>query len=351
MKEKKSTIRLNFWKKSFAISIAVFFLSVLPANAQFEPYNPQNPNQQLLCRGDRDWATFISATLSYDGFTEYWKDITVRYSSNICHYQDIQSVQERLVKVRAQLRDAFIACTDTTQLKKTYYETEAELFFLRKYIDADNGNFLVTPSEEIIKELRDFFVINKGYFTDQQITALYEKFQQKYTSRLEIYRQCKDTNWEALVEKWNEFKETVGGLSTSFKRAQKSIERSWDRMANTPLKLGSNFIGGFDAVRINGLPSREGWERILQTLQKNSPQGVTFQQLQAATEIANQNANDQALESEYLQEYKTLYQETSDQFTTALVNNVSNLNGIIKTSFTYQNQTLQCVKSVVDKEC
>src|SRR5262249_25140524 len=138
--------------------------------------------KELICRtGSRDWGSFISSVISYDDFNEYFKDLFVRYSANICLYTDIDSVQTKIKKVREQIRKAFFVCDpNANKLKRTYYELQAELFFLRKFVDMKNGQMLVVPDQEVIKQLKSYFVINKNFLSNEDIQKLFDKFKQKY---------------------------------------------------------------------------------------------------------------------------------------------------------------------------
>lgn len=313
---------------------------------------------QLICRGDRDWGTFISSVLSYDDFSEYWKDILDRYSSNICHYMDIDGVLNRVNKAREQIRKSFYVCGNTQALKKTYYTLEAELFFLRKYVDTDNGNFLVKNPEELRADLRNNFVFNKGFFTNEEIDLIFEEFKTKYDNRLDAYQNCKDPGWEELVNKWQEFKDNVLILFTDpanapvIKAATESIQKKWDRMAAVDMNLGRSFFGGFLDARINGLEPKQGLDQIGAELKKNTPQGgYTFDQLKAAETVVEQNYNYQKLEVDYMTQYQTLYKEVSDTVNNELMLRLENLDLIIKTTFPFENQTVQCLKAINNKQC
>lgn len=339
---------------AFSMIISVgFIISADMASAQFEP-NSDNvgPGQTLECRAYQDWSTFISATLSYDSFYEYWNDILYRYNSNICHYYDIDSLLRRIDKVRKQIRNAFYSCADTTHLKKIYYQLEAELFFLRKYINTKNGSFLVVGDDKIINDLRSYFVLNKNIYTDAQILTLFNSFKAKYSAKLETYSKCKDSTWQALVDKWNEFKENAGGFGPALKQAKRSFEKRWARMAETSMNLGRPFFGGFVDLKINGLSAEEGWGQIMKELEKNTPGlGVTIPQLQAAKSQSDIKFDFENQRAEYEIQYKALYKETSDEFTAMIVNKLSTLNSIITSTYPFQNQTIHCVKTIVNKQC
>jgi hypothetical protein len=339
---------LTIW---FAITIAASIWA--PADAEYYLF-PSTSGGQVICRGGRDWGTFISAVIGYDDFVEYWKDILVRYNSNICHYQDIDSLLNRISGVREQIRRAFYVCADaasTESMKRTYYELEAELFFLRKFIKTDYSNFIEVSDQKVINDLRGYFVINKGFFSDDEILVLFNRFKEKYRTHLISYQNCTDPLWQNLVDKWNEFKSTAGGVTPAMNRATESFEKRWDRMKNTSMNLGRDFWGGFLDLRINGLSPKEGWDQIADTLKRNFPSGFTFQQIQAAKSAADESYNSQEEEATYKAEYQMLYLETSDEFTREISARLDLLNAIIKDSFPYQNQTIQCIKSINNKQC
>lgn len=323
------------------------------AHAQFEPSTDNvGSGQTLECRGYQDWSTFISVTLGYDSFYEYWNDILYRYNSNICHYYDIDGLLRKIDKVRKQIRNAFYSCADTTHLKKIYYQLEAELYFLRNYINTNNGNFLIVGDDKILNDLRSYFVLNKGYYTDAQILTLFNSFKAKYESKLQTYATCKDSTWQGLVDKWNEFKRDAGGFGPALKEAKRSFEKRWSRMSKTSMNLSRPFFGGFADLKINGLSAEEGWGQIMEEFEKNAPGlGVTMPQLQAAKSQSDVKFDFENQRAEYEIQYKALYKETSDEFTSMIVNKLSTLNSIISSTYPFQNQTINCVKTIVNKQC
>jgi len=308
--------------------------------------------QGLLCRGDKDWSTFISATLGYDSFTEYWKDILIRYNTNLCYYNDIDFLLKRVDKARTKIRDAFYACTDTTRLKQRYYELEAELFFLRKYINTDNGQFLEEKNERtLIDALRDYFVLNKGFLKDDEILALFTQFKNRYKARLATYQDCSDPTWGALVEKWNQFKNDVGGFAPALQQAKRSFEKRWDKLAKAPWRTGGGYFAGLLDVRVNNLPAEQGFKQIGEALSQEFPEGYTFEQLETAKSNSDTNFQYANLEAQYLAQYQIQYGESSDAFTRQIVASLKTLQGIIEDTAPFQRQTIQCAKSVNSKQC
>lgn len=354
MKKLLITISLiAFLTATVALGIgSVATLSATPqAHAQGGKLWGDSSGQPVICRGTRDWGSFISALISYDDFEEYWKDIFVRYSANICHYTDIDGLLKRVTAVRKQIREAFYVCADTSKMKDTYYRLEAELFFLRKYINTDKGAFLVVGDAQVQKELKDYFVLNKGYFSDAEITQLFNEFKTKYTTRLETYRNCTDATWENLVNKWNEFRENAGGFGPAIKQASTSISKRWERMASTPMKGGQSFLGGFVDARINGLPAEEGLDLIVQELEKNTPGGYTFDKLQATQNYKAQIQAENVDIAAYISQYQAEYGETADDYTFQIMSMLNQLDDIIKSTYPFENQTIQCVQRLNNKQC
>ncbi len=346
-------MRIKTYISGFLI-LAFVLTTAGEAAAQYQGATFTGQERSLICRGDRDYQTFMSAILSYDGFIEYWKDILVRYNYNYCLYQDIDSLYNRINKVRKQIREAFYACEDETKmnrLKDSYYELETMLFFLRKYIDVDNGNFIVKSDAKVIDELRGFYVFNRGYFTEERIMELYDTFKRRYGPRVQVYRECKDQNWQMVIDKWNEFKESAGGIAPALQEAKESAEKRWARLSESTKDFGSEFIDGIVDFKINSLPAKEGWGQIAQELENNFPSGVTFEQYTAAIAQENQEYDYDRLQAEYEAQYAILYQQSSDEITRYIDIQLKTLDNIIENTFTYQNQTIHCVADINDHQC
>jgi hypothetical protein len=327
-------------------------LAAVPlAHAQVDLF-PETAGNQLICRGDRDFGGFIAAALSFDDFSEYWKDIFVRYQTNICQYQDIDALLKQMNTVRTQIRKAFYVCADTSTLKKRYYELEAEVLYLRNYISTDYGSFYVVSDAKVLKKMKDYFYLEKGFMSDDQVNKVFEKLKSKYKTKIDTYKNCKDVTWQNLVDKWNEFKNDAGGISSAVKQASASIEKKWKRMKKVDLKLNRDFIGGFLDARINGLSPKEGIDQILAEFKKNDPSaGVTFNQLQAAQTKADSRYSDEATGATYLANYQALYLESTDAFVNDVKSHLTLLDAVITSTYPYENQTVQCVKSINNKQC
>ncbi len=347
--------KLKFPQKAMAVVLLLFFLAAPGfANAQYQGAINTGEDRSLICRGDRDYQTFMSAIISYDGFVEYWKDILVRYNYNYCLYQDIESLYGRLSKVRKQVREAFYSCADEATVKRlrdTYYELETMLYFLRKYISVDNGTFIVRKDADVINDFQGLYVFNSGIFTTEKIMELYAEFKTRYEPRIPIYQNCKDASWQMVIDKWNEFKESSGGITPALKQAKESAEKRWARLSESAKGIGDNFIGGLVDVKINGLAAKEGWGQIAAEFEKNMPEGVTFETYTATVAARTRAYDYDKMEAEYDAQYLVLYRESSDEITRQIDLRLKLLDNIIVNSFPYQNQTIHCVKDIKDQQC
>jgi hypothetical protein len=315
---------------------------------------PDASGQQAACRGGRDWGTFISSIIVYDDFVEYWNDILVRYNANLCHYMDIDSLLNRLKAVRSQLRQAFYVCADITRMKKTYYELEAELYYARKFIKytkTAEDNYVVVNDKKVLNDMKAYFVDDKEFFTQDELQVLFDRFKVRYQSKLESYNNCVDPGWQSLIDKWNEFKATAGGIGPALQQAQASAEKKWDKMANTSMNMNRDFWGGFLDVKINGLEPKEAFAQIAAEFKRNMPGGSTIGQLQAANQNNNAAYAEEVGEAEYMAEYEMLYKESTGEYVKLLMARLNLLDDIIKSTFPYQNQTIQCVANINNKQC
>lgn len=346
--------------KKLTTFITIFFLAVAtaqtalpqPALAQTGTGDIGGTGGAVYCRnGPRDYGNFLSAVISYDGFTEYWKDILVRYNANMCLYLDIDNLLNRIEKTRTQIRNAFYVCSSTApKLAKTYHELEAELFFLRKYVEVGNGNILIKPEKGFTNEFIAYFVDDKAFFTREEADKLLEKFVSKYEARQEAYLNCKDPTWGNLIAKWNEFKENVGGF-TAIKDAAESISKRWDNAVNTPFQRSGNLLGGLLDAKINGLDPETGAADIAAELKKNSPSGFTFDQFQAAKNVDSVRYDEELKRTQYLAQYQQLYQDGTANIVKEIIDRVNNLQAIIQSTYPFIDQTAQCTKGIIDKTC
>lgn len=315
---------------------------------------------ELICKGGtRDWIAFLSAVISYDDFVEYWRDIigmppafvNSRYSANYCLFLDVDNLLNQVKKAREQVRKAFYACDpNADSFKKTYYKREAELFFLRKYINVSSGTIIPVNEQKVYDQLSAYYVLDKGAFTKDEIKQLFDQFKSKYAARMQSYIECKDPGWEDLMLKIRELRDNVKG-GFGIKEAAETIKNSFNKVINTPLKRSGNFLGGLLDGKINGVSPLQAWGDIMQEVSRNAPNGYSFDQLNTAT-VTEQSRYDNAIaKATYLAQYEALYKNSSADIFSSIMDSLTGLEGIITKSFNYINQTTQCAKGLLDKAC
>lgn len=352
-------MQINFLKK-FGIGL----LATLILLSQFQVVRPLETGtiyeasaqsggltgSEAFCRGaDRDWSTFLSSVISYDDFTEYWKDVIVRYNSNICLYNDISLLLKRIEQARAQIRKAFYDCSPTaTKLKENYYELEAELYFLRKYIQVGNDQIIFARDEDVRNSLKDYFVFNKGFFTAEKVDQLYTKFKAKYQGRQSIYAQCKSPTWENLIAKWNDVTERIKNSGSQFTT---NISNKWNKAVNAPLTRTGNLLRGLLDIRINDIDPKTALSDIAAEMNKLYPSGYSFQQFQQAQANEEARYRNDLDRTTIMAQYEFLYKDTSGTSQNFASDRLTTLRQTIQRTFPPILQTYSCTSGIVNKTC
>ena len=346
--KKLLTTRVTAIMLTLNIVLAAVVMLATPPLVSAQTGDMSGNGGAVFCRnGARDYSNFASSIISYDGFVEYWKDIIERYNSNICVYNDIESLLNRINKTRTLIRKAFYTCdASASKLAHTYDELEAELFFLRKYVTfSSNGQTWFKTDDEIKNAFMAYVVDNKKIFTSRELAEpLFQRILAKYKSRQDAYTNCKDPTWTNLIDKWNEFVDTAGGLG-EVKKSGATLDAAAADL-NKPIAFGSLF-----EFKINGLPPEESLNEILKELKKNTPQGVTFEEAKLAAD-QEKNRYQGALERlTYLNQYKVQYQNVSGELLKEIINRLGQLQDIIMDTFPFIGQAKQCTKGLLDKTC
>lgn len=170
-------------------------------NIQFfgsEPLASEQDEGRNLLECLKGWRQFLSAFIGYEGFVDYWRDIFILSWKWPMYFADINNVEMQLNKSRYAVMSAFLRC-DTNRLKsvtQAYYRLEAELYFLRHFVDV-SGGFLNFKTEsrgnrdEFRDEMLDFFALRKESSDPNQDKSLFmgyfDEFEGKYSGRAEQY--------------------------------------------------------------------------------------------------------------------------------------------------------------------
>lgn len=344
-------------------------------------YDQTGSGTPLDCRGERDFSTagitIWNQFMDPVDFYEYWNDITVRYFDNLCYYEDIYSLIKRIDKARKQIRGAFFACKMTDKLRTTYFELEAELYFLRHYVQYKNA--AGEPWIETAPADEDWYDFTRSISSDRATQkALFDKFSTKYLGRMITYQNCKDPGIENMIAT---FKSDLEYLETTINNAVKSIAKRANRLAETTKDLWNSVASGeyftnMVEIRINGMScpivgyllapdeteeekqAKEGkkqecliaTDQIMKELQRNKPI-LPVADLQAATQAVEDQALRIETDTVSLAEYEFQYRESGDNLADQLAGRLDGLDNTIKSTFDPLIQTANCEKFVSNAQC
>lgn len=301
------------------------------------------------------WDSFISTTISYDSFSEFWEDIFVRYNKNLCHYMDISNLLKQIDALKEQIKTSFLSCNSsaTTTLINQYYELEAEVYFLRNFIDIPNSTIQELSDEKMAELLRQYFVLDKGYFTDEKVKELFDKFKSKYKGKVSsTYKNCEDPSIEALKKKWNSLKENIKSMGQD---AGKTVKSEWNKAINNPAKGMQGFIQGVQAFRLNSIPAFKTPDKIFVDLNKEltstSGVGPTLDEMQAAVQKSNTEYLKTVDTTKVKAEYEALYKQGGDSLAESYVNKIKEINEVVLQTFDPLIKMKECAKKTGERQC
>lgn len=163
------------------------------------------------------WRAFLAAGVGYESFTDYVRDFFLLPS----HYADVRAVENQLNKARYAVMSAFLRC-DTSRLKSAtnaYYRLEAELYFLRHFVDTDGGFLRIlseSPEErgKFVQEMTDFMILRKKSEDPEADRAIFSGyfnlFEGRYKERAKSYAGYGDDPiYSDLAAKFGELIETL----------------------------------------------------------------------------------------------------------------------------------------------
>ncbi len=310
--------------------------------------NQNNIINTVLC--ERDWLGYMSSVISYTDFTETWKDIFVRYNMNKCWYSDIENVLKQLDNVGDQLRKAFYACSPNSEaISKQYHELEAELMFLRNFVDFSEGKPTKISQEKVLQNLRNEFVLDKVIYTDDELKALFDKFLKKYANRYtKTYLECIDPGLAQLVKKWDQMVRTIKEMGSQTQK----MAADWNKMINTPLKRTQPFIDNTLSARLSKLPILFSPDQILTQIQKSSggfePTIGEFQQKVSQTQEDYAKKVTQTVISA---QYESLYKNAGDSMALEMEAKLKELNTTIKDTYLPIENLTKCAKTTDERQC
>jgi len=334
--------------KSVIISLLTVLGMTSAGTALGADINQNNIINTVLC--ERDWLGYLSSVISYSDFTETWKDIFVRYNMNKCWYSDIENVLKQLDNVGGQLRKAFYSCSPNSgTLSKQYNELEAELMFLRNFVDFTEGKPTKISEEKVLQDLRNKYVLENFIYTDEELKALFDKFLKKYGNRYsKTYLECIDPGLAQLVQKWNQMVRTIKEMGSQTQK----MAQDWNKMINTPIKRTQPFIQSTLSARLNNLPVLLSPNQILTQMQKSSG-GIapTISELQQKVSITQEDYTKKATQAVITAQYESLYKNAGDAMALEMETKLKELNTTIKDTYLPIENLTKCAKTTDERQC
>lgn len=223
---------------SKSIVIALIGLFLLANSAQTRlyaadpgpaPYAGDSSLSVARCvtRGNFEFRLFLRSIVFSDGFSESfvepWKDVLVR---NQCHAADVAYLIRQLDRLKKAIRDAYTTCAThrLPSLKEGFNRTVMELYYVRHVVDAGivrrlpfevlggriGQDAAKTNREKLYRDMANRY-ISAYFFSKDEFDTLFLRLESKYSSKIETYIKCESDDWNAVKQKWDEFKDFFAG--------------------------------------------------------------------------------------------------------------------------------------------
>ncbi len=255
--------------------------------ASNNPFIPSNyPNIQgcpINARFD-NWGRFIKDGASFSDFYSNWGDIFTR---NSCQQQDIFAIQKTIEGTQNQLRQKIFQCQSggLTELSAKIHELQFELEYVRHVVDTDDERPApegtkgeVRPPAAIIQYMLDSPMLKDGTISNARFDELFAIVQQKYATRIEQYRHCKDADWAALTKQWNNFTSTWAGIKPAAQQSAKSLTNRVNAFLDVPSdhngQFMSRYLGGLLDIKMNKLTPERNLAGVYQDLTRDVRTGA-----------------------------------------------------------------------------
>lgn len=224
MKSKKPKISLYITTAILFLSLAAGIVPVVKAQENLQIFGAEQA-ENIEQKG-RDLLACASGLLNFftppnidflEDFLDYIRDFeyAVIYPA---YYADISNVERQLNESRYHVISAFSDC-DTNRLNsvtRAYYKLEAELYFLRHYVDVSEGYVRVRVPGEFEGQMMESFTGRADedkYKNDALFSAYFDEFAGRYKDRAKAYANFGDDPvYSDLAGKFQELLDTLMSL-------------------------------------------------------------------------------------------------------------------------------------------
>lgn len=352
--------------------MGIVLVPQISLGASTNPFIPSNyPNIQGCPINSRfdNWGRFIKDGASFSDFYSNWGDIFTR---NSCQQQDIFAIQKTIEGIQNQLRQKIFQCQSggLSELSTKIHELQFELEYVRHVIDTDDERPApegtkgeVRPPAAIVQYMLDSPMLKDGTISSDRFDALFAIVQQKYATRVEQYRNCKDADWAALTKQWNNFTSTWAGIKPATQQSAKSLTNRVNTFLDVPSDHNGRFLGGLLDIKMNGLTPERNLAGVYQDLTrdvrtgaaKNPPDySVFLDQAESEHDRYSRDAEDAKRKSYY----EGLFRYTSDATVEEIVGSDKNMGELKKMNSIIQ-ATIQpvidnmraCTALIAQRQC
>lgn len=354
---------------TFAIFISIAFAAAAPAHAQgienlyffgSEPAAGETDKGRSLASCLDGLNQFLSAMIGYEDFLDYWADFYIGFRWPM-YYADIASVESQVNKARYGVVAAFLRC-DLNRLKSVtnaYYRLEAELYFVRHFIDAKGGSIrnradAINDKKNFMNEMMDYFTLRAPSSNPDQDRALFsgyfDMFAAKYRARAGQYASYGDDPiWSELSAKFEQLADTFKNLG----KLGSELGQLGKEVGQLPVDIGSSIKKA--AVDFYNNPDKSVREALLNVTNRfkicpspgspddcrtlgNGVFGIfelepgekkTFEQVQTAYDARRVTLAERDDKAEMLQKYEVLYGQVSGSGSEALMSKMDKLLAIL----------------------
>ncbi len=325
-------------------------------------------------KGNTDFLLFLDTIIFMNGFfegvVEPFKDIVMR---NQCQSTDIMSLLNQSTKLRSAIRDAFLTCKNEKMpaMRKAFFSLIAEIYYVRHVVDGsiiislpydlvvvDPSSYLY-PTSTLRAEMKEMYV-RKAILTDDDFNKLFNQLETKYSERKLTYIVCDDSSWSVVVEKFNEFIDSLGGLAPAWKDFEKGVKGRAEKLVESVTDGGVEaWTTGKFQFNFNSMDSEVGFDDVTENIGDyipvysalNETKSPTIQTVLNAVGVVEDQLKLDEMRLKMETTYELLYKDISDESLSVLMLELDDLNQTVDDSFDILYFIRNCSRKINERQC
>ncbi len=307
-----------------------------------------------------NWDDFLGATISVDGFENYWKEALGLY--NKCQLNDIDALQSQIDNLQKQIRTSFYSCNNSRieELRPQYFKLNAELYYVRNFIETSDGNFVKANESKLLENMISEFAKTTRQIDEGTLRKYFEEFKKKYADREKSYASCKNNKWAEVSKKWKELENNLKALESSANQISKksnstaaNSNQSANTAKNAPKNKGGSFLSKVLSATINKQDPSKSLDKIATDFQQQNPSIGTpnLDQLTSNFSSSQKSYATSLSKQQMLDRYQVLYKQSGDDAFTDLTKKMNVMNEVIKQSLPTLSKLGTCSKQIGARQC